>query len=106
MKKAIAVLLVICLVLSAVPAFAAPKGASARALERASDQSVFNRTTDWFATRGKNDQEKAAILVERKAKRAAKRAEKEVKKQKKIMEKEAKKAQKATKAKMKKGFKK
>ncbi|MDX1763696.1 MAG: hypothetical protein R3231_05190 [bacterium] len=52
------------------------RGASSRAYERASDRSIFNRVGDWFATTGKSDAEKEAILQERQEKRAAKRAEK------------------------------
>lgn len=66
-------------------ALAAPqgeKGASEQAYEHASDNAVFNRVSDWFATVGKNKEEKDKILAQRKAKRAAQRAEKEAQKMK------------------------
>ncbi len=82
MKKSLVIMLVLALAVTTVPAFAAQgtKGASARAMERASDESVFHRVGDWFATVGKPDNEKQAIIAERKAKRAAAKAEKEAKK--------------------------
>ncbi|MEA3488770.1 MAG: hypothetical protein U9R44_00305 [Candidatus Omnitrophota bacterium] len=104
MKRILTLLLVFTIVLGTVPAYAAQKGskgASATAYEHASDEAVFHRVGDWFATRGKSEEEKQAILAERKAKRAAKRAQKEAARQKKIAEKEARKAQKAMNKKMK-----
>jgi len=74
------------------------KGASSKAYEHASENSIFNRVSDWFATVGKSDEEKAKILAERRAKRAAKQTEKEAKK----AEKEARKAQKEVEKKAKK----
>jgi len=68
------------------------KGASAQAYEHADDNAIFNRVTDWFATIGKSEEEKQAILAERKAKRAAKRAEKEAQKKAKEAEEKAKEA--------------
>lgn len=65
------------------------KGASSKAYEHASENAVFNRVSDWFATLGKSKEEKAKMLEERKAERAAKRAEKEAKKLKKKAEEEA-----------------
>jgi len=66
------------LALSASPAYAkkGEKGASQSAYEHASDQAIFNRVGDWFATVGKSEEEKEAILMERRAQRATKRAEK------------------------------
>lgn len=58
------------------------KGASQQAYDHASDDAVFNRVGDWFATIGKSKEEKAAIKAERRAKRAAKKAEKKAKKMK------------------------
>lgn len=52
-----------------------PKGASETAQEKASDQAIFNRVTDWFATVGKSSEEKDRILTERKAKRLQQKAE-------------------------------
>jgi FKBP-type peptidyl-prolyl cis-trans isomerase len=91
MKKFIAVLIALLLLSAPVVSFAAPegeKGASATAYEHASDQSVFNRVSDWFATVGKSDEEKERIMVERRAKRTAERAQKEAEKQAKQLEKE------------------
>lgn len=70
------------------------KGASEKAYEHASEEAIFNRVGDWFATRGKSPEEKEAIIAERKAKREAKRAEKEARKAQKQLEKETKKQQK------------
>lgn len=61
------------------------KGPSAMAYEKASEESALNRAGDWFATRGKSDQEKQAILAERKAKRAAEKVKKEAEKKSKEM---------------------
>lgn len=69
------------------------KGASEQAYEHASDNAIFNRVSDWFATIGKPKEEKEKILAERKAKRAAKRAEKRVEKE---VEKAEKKSEKET----------
>ena len=97
MRKFIAIAVVLSLVLVSMPVFAAKgrKGASDKAYEQASEEAIFHRVGDWFATRGKSEEEKAAIIAERKAKRAAKRAEKEAEKKKKTLGKEAKKTQKA-----------
>jgi len=96
-KKAIIYGVVLSLFLVCLPAFSAEKGsigASARAYEKASDEAIFHRVGDWFATRGKSEEESLAIIAERKAARAAKRAQKEAVKQKRKMKKEAKQAQK------------
>jgi hypothetical protein len=79
MKRLVALMLVLAIAFSATPAFAAfgEKGASATAVEKASDEAIFHRVTDWFATRGKSPEEAKAIIAERKAKRAADRAQKE-----------------------------
>ena len=54
------------------------------AMERASDESVFDRTGDWFATIGKSPEEREAIVAkrreERRIRKEAKRAEKEARK--------------------------
>lgn len=47
--------------------------ASSTAFDRASDDSIFNRVSDWFATIGKPEDEKDMIIAERRADRAAKR---------------------------------
>jgi len=75
-----------------VPAYAAQgrKGASDKAYEHASDEAIFHRVTDWFATIGKTEEEKEAILAERKTERAARRAQKKAKQEKKKAEKEGK----------------
>ena len=63
------------------------KGASEQAYEHASDNSVFNRVGDWFATRGRSKEEKARVLEERKRKRETKRLEKRIKREAKKAEK-------------------
>lgn len=63
------------------------KGASDTAYEHASDNSVFNRVSDWFATVGKSEEEKEKILQERRMQRATKRTEKEEKRAEKQAEK-------------------
>ena len=82
MRKLFIFALAAMLVFSATITFAAKdqKGASAQAREHASDNAIFNRVGDWFATIGKSEEEKQKILTQRKAERAAKRAEKEAKK--------------------------
>ncbi len=90
MKKFIVLLLVAAVALTAMPAFAAQKGPSQTAMEKASDESAFHRAGDWFATRGKSPEEAKAIKAERKAQRTAKKAQKQVEKAKKEAEKQAK----------------
>ena len=94
------------LVFSATASFAAKdaKGASAQAQEHASENAIFNRVGDWFATIGKSEEEKEKIIAERKVERAAKRAEKEVKKAAKQAGEKMKKGKKDLDAKMKKGL--
>ncbi|NQT32049.1 MAG: hypothetical protein HQ594_00065 [Candidatus Omnitrophica bacterium] len=103
MKKLIVLLMVFVFVAGTVPAFAARdiKGASPKAYGQASDEAVFNRVGDWFATVGKSDEEKQAIIAQRKVERAKKKAMKEAEKKKKQMEKQAKKSQKQAKDKFK-----
>lgn len=101
MKKLITLILVLSFALCA-PALTPVTWAASDASELAHDN-VADKVGDWFATRGKTEQERKAILAERKTDRVAKRAEKQAKKAKKQAEKEAAKAQKAMKAKMK-GF--
>lgn len=79
MKKLGVLFLLGAFILVANPGFA-QQGANEKALEHASDQAIFNRVGDWFATIGKKGAEKEKILAERKAQRTAKRAEKEAKK--------------------------
>lgn len=84
MKKTTFIILALCLIFSGSFCFAAKdgeKGASDQAYEHASDNSVFNRTSDWFATIGKSDEEKQKVLTERKARRAAKKAQEQTGKQ-------------------------
>lgn len=68
----------------AVLVVAAPSYAAAGDVKGQSNEGIAARVGDWFATRGKSDAEKKAILAERKAKRAVeqsqKSAAKEVKK--------------------------
>lgn len=103
MKKMLILLMVCAMAMSSSVVFAAEKGtkgASASAYEHASDNSVFNRVSDWFATIGKSEEEKAAIMTERKAQRAAARAEKKAQKTERKAEKKTKKAGKALKNKL------
>ena len=62
-KTKIIAIAVLCIFVASI-AFAQDRtrGASARAQERASDQAIFHRVTDWFATVGKSDVEKQKIL--------------------------------------------
>ena len=83
MKQTFIIAVALLLTLAVRPVFAAEggeKGASAKAYEHASEQSIFNRVNDWFATIGKSPEEKASILQERKTERAKKRAEKQIRK--------------------------
>ena len=93
MRKFIAIAVVLSFVLVSVPVFAEKgrKGASDKAYEKASDEAIFHRVGDWFATRGKSEEEREAIIAERKAKRAAKRARKKLEKKKRAAKKEGKK---------------
>ena len=77
MKKIVMIFLacMLCVSFTSV-SFAQQKGASEQAREHASDNAIFNRVGDWFATVGKKGAEKEAVLAERKAKRQAKKAEK------------------------------
>ena len=104
MKKIVTVFVILFFAAGTLTVSAAQgrKGASDKALEKASDEAVFNRVGDWFAARGKTGDEKKAIIAERKAKRAADRAEKELREQKKLLEKETKKTRKKMKKQMKK----
>ncbi len=84
MRKLIFILLMFSLVLIPSVSFAAKggeKGASEQAYERASDQAIFHRVGDWFATIGKSKEEKEKIKAERRAKREAERIRKEAEKQ-------------------------
>jgi len=78
MKKFTVIIALAAFAAGATPVFA-QKGANEKALEHASDQAIFNRVGDWFATIGKNKEEKARIKAERRVKRAAKNAEKKAK---------------------------
>lgn len=104
MKKVMILGLTAMMIFSSTASFAAKdmKGASAQAQEHASDQAIFNRVSDWFATIGKSDEEKAQIKAERKAERAVKHAEKEAKKKMNEGKEKAEKAKKNVDAKMKK----
>ncbi len=93
MKKTAIAIGVVLLLMGTNAAFAArggEKGASKEAYEHASEQSIFNRMGDWFATIGKSKEEKLRIREERRAERARKRAEKEEERAKRKAEKEAK----------------
>jgi len=97
MKKLITFFTVLTLLSVAVPAFAAKggeKGASQTAYDRASEESIFHRVGDWFATIGKSEQEKKAIISERKARRAAERTQNKMKQNNRQMHNEMQKSQK------------
>ncbi len=96
MKKTIVMLLVMAVAFAATPAFAQRRdvrGASAIAVEKASDQAIFHRVSDWFATRGKSPEEAKAIRTQRQADRAAARVQRESAQQRRQMEREDAKAQ-------------
>jgi hypothetical protein len=81
-KKLLVVVVLLSLALFSRPASSAEggkKGASSTAYEHASDQAIFHRVTDWFATIGKSEEEKVRIREERRLKREEKRAEQEAK---------------------------
>lgn len=101
MKKLITLILVLSFALCS-PALTSVTWAASEASEIAQDN-VVDKVGDWFATRGKTENERKAILAQRKTDRVAKRAEKQAMKAKKRAEQETKKAQKDMKAKMK-GF--
>jgi len=78
MKKTAIAIGVVLLLMGTNAAFAArggEKGASKEAYEHASEQSIFHRFGDWFATIGKSKEEKVRILEERRAERARRRTE-------------------------------
>jgi len=84
LRKLIIILIMFSLVVIPSVSFAAKggeKGASGQAYENASDQAIFNRVGDWFATVGKSKEEKDKIKAERRAKREAERVRKEAEKQ-------------------------
>ena len=62
---------------AAAPGYAAKEspGASATAYEHASDEAIFYRVGDWFATLGKSNEEKQAAIAERRARRLVKRTQ-------------------------------
>lgn len=97
MRRFVAILVILSLTVISMPAFCAigQKGASESALEHASDEAVFHRVGDWFATIGKSPEEKKAVIAERKAKRAAARAQKEAAKKQKELEEKVKKMKKS-----------
>ena len=103
MKKTLTLILcTLALVILITPAYAAKgrKGASDQAYKNASDDAMFNRTGDWFATIGKTDAEKEKIIAERRELRAQKRAQREARKQERETEREQKRLQKRTESKM------
>jgi len=83
MKKCVIAFFVVLLLFPAPFCLSQQKGASQKARERASEQSIFNRVSDWFATVGKSEEEKEKILEERQLEREKKHLEKEAKKAKK-----------------------
>lgn len=70
------------LISSSTPVLAAdggPSGASASAYQHASDEAMFTRIGDWFATLGKSGFEKDSILVQRRTARVARAIEHQAK---------------------------
>lgn len=64
------------LISSSTPVLAADggqSGASVSAYQHASDEAVFTRIGDWFATLGKSGFERDSILVQRRTARVARR---------------------------------
>ncbi len=81
MKRMFIIAVALLLTLAVRPVFAAEgggKGASAMVCTDTSEQSIFNRVNDWFATIGKSPEEKASILQERKIERAKRREENQI----------------------------
>lgn len=92
MKRIVVLFVVVSILFGGMIGFSSSswaQGASPKAMEKASDEAVFHRVGDWFATRGKSDTEKKAILAERKMKRTAEKAQKATGKQMKKTNKEA-----------------
>lgn len=92
MRKISTYLLALVFLFSAFAVFAqekSMKGANERALERASDEAIFNRVSDWFATIGKSKEKKEEIITQRQLEREKKRAEKQATKIKRKAEKKA-----------------
>ncbi len=104
--RIIAIVLMALMVLSMIPVSSVnaawgEKGASVRAQEVASDEAIHHRVSDWFATVGKDANEKKAILAERKAERTAVRTQKRTEKAAKQTQKQADKGMKGMNKKMK-----
>jgi len=84
MKKLLALAVLVCFALSAVPALeACAQGKSTVSSKELTDDSVVDKVGDWFATRGKSDAEKQKLLAQRKANRVVARAQKKIERQKK-----------------------
>jgi len=79
MKKLWVLFLVFLFLTSTIPVYA---GYSSTAYGGASDSTFFSRTSDWFATLGKSQEEKYRIKHERWAARKIKKAKKRINKQK------------------------
>ena len=108
MKKLIICSLAVMLILPGTLVRAAKddaKGTRKQAYEHASDNAIFNRISDWFATVGKSKEEKEKIIAERKAARQAKSAQKEAEKKAKETKKKMENVKKDLDMKMKKGAK-
>ena len=82
MKKSLSAILVLACLFSVLPVYAHDevKGANPSAYEHASDESIFIRVSDWFATVGKPEDEKGMIIAERRMNRVGKQAGKKMKK--------------------------
>ena len=95
MKKLVVLFVVVSILFGGIvgfPGVSSARGASEKAMENASDEAVFHKVGDWFATRGKTDTEKQTIITERKGKRAAAKARKTAAKAQKVAEKQMRKS--------------
>lgn len=82
MKKFFSAALVLVCLFSTLPVHA--RDASPSAYGHASDESVFIRVSDWFATVGKPEDEKDMVVAQRRTERMAKEAQKAMTKQAKV----------------------
>lgn len=80
MKKLFSMMLVLTLCYSAAPVLAIedPVMTAESGYQEVSNDSLWNKITDYIATIGKSDSEKARILAERRSERNAKRQKKQI----------------------------
>lgn len=89
MKRLLLCVIVVSFVLTSSVSFAAmPWQKDTKvSLENVTKDSVIDKVGDWFATRGKTDDEKQAILAQRRTQRASEKAQAEAAKAKAQLEK-------------------